>query len=185
MSTCYCCRRNEEEVRNAIIEMLQTELKDEEQFVKMEMEEENKKILDLQEEWEKLKKKTTDDISNIFGMDVFYLLQNVASNQNVDIKKYFEKAEQVLGNSINSIKVNDIEKELNDKIDKVKNLTEYNTRLAETRIRFQERINDIRVDKSLLQKKRIDIRDPKKQSSNREDVEVDICRICIGVMNTL
>jgi hypothetical protein len=185
MSICYCCHRNEEEVRNAILEILQTELKEEEQFVKMEMEEENKKILDLQEEWERLKKKTTDDVSNIFGMDVFYLLQNVASNQSVDIKKYFEKAEQILGNSINSIKVNDIEKELKDKIDKVKNLTEYNIRLGETRIRFQERINNIKTDKWLIQKKRIDIKEPEKKSATREDVSVAICRICSELMKAL
>ena len=118
MNTCYICHRSDEEVRIFLLEMIQNELKQEEQFVKIEMEDENKKILDLQSEWEILKKKASSDISNIMGNDIFYLLKNVAANQNVDLKEYFDRAGAVLGSSINSIKVKDIEDELKIKLTK-------------------------------------------------------------------
>jgi hypothetical protein len=183
MNTCYICHRNDDEVRTFLIELVQNELNQEEQFVKIEMEDENKKVLDLQAEWEILKTKASNDISNIMGNDIFYLLKNVAVNQNVDLKEYFDRAGAVLGNSINSIKIKDIENELRDKIDKIKNLNEYNTRLENTRTKYQISIDEIKENKNLIQKTKI------KLSKNDiddmiDEVHIDICSVCRGLIKS-
>jgi hypothetical protein len=182
MKICYICHRTEEEVRNILVEQLQTELQQEEQFTRIEMENENKKILDLQEEWEILKKNAANDISNIMGNDIFYLLKNVAANQNIDLKQYFDKAGSVLGNSINSIKVKDIEAELKDKIDKIKNLSEYNNRLDETRKRYQSTIDDLNGTKDLIKQLKIKLSNSSLQKQS--EVNIEVCDVCLGIVKS-
>jgi hypothetical protein len=177
MSTCYICHRTEEEVKKYLLEQIDERIKQEEQNIKMEMEENNKKVLDLKEEWENIKVKASSDISTIMNNDVFYLLKNVAVNQNIDLKSYFDRAGEILGSSINSVKAKDIESKINEKIEEVKNLGEYTSRVEQIRNKYKMIIEILNEKYDII--KEIEVMVIKNEKIDGEaTINVPICDIC-------
>jgi hypothetical protein len=138
MKTCYCCRRNEEEVRSELLRLVQEDFENEEKFVRMEMEEENKKVLDLQEEWESLKRRAANDLADVFKIDVFSILKGNSPVKADGLEAFFKNAEKALGSRLGAISPDSIERDIRDKIDSIKNLTEFNERMIEARERYEK-----------------------------------------------
>jgi hypothetical protein len=170
VKACYCCRRNEDEIRNELLRLIQEDYDDEDKFVRMEMEEEDKKALDLQEEWESLKKKAAAGMADIFSVDVFSILRGGPSVEANALGAFIKNAEKALGGTLANISPNSIESEIRDKIEKIKNLNDYNERMVASKRRYESARESIMKEKSWFAKKSVRI--------GESSQEIAICRIC-------
>ncbi len=165
---CYICGRTKEEVIEAMKQLAKTEYEASEQIIKLEMETENKKIMDLQEEWEALKRKVSTDISSIFTIDIKTLLEGKIGESDT-LLTFLKNAEKVIGTNLNPATM---ERDFQDKLDKMKNLDEFNKRVADARKKYETALEDIPREKQWLLKRELKI--------GSFVLQVPVCRICSG-----
>jgi hypothetical protein len=141
MRSCYCCRRNEAEVRDELLRLAEEEYGAEERFVRLEMEAEDKKVLDLQAEWESLRKKASENLAGIFSVDVFSLLKGGPAAPSGAIDSFLKNADKALGSALGGLEPSSVEREIREKIEMIRNLGDYSGRMAAARER-RERLRD-------------------------------------------
>lgn len=170
MRSCYCCRRSEDEVRDELLRLAAEEYEAEEKFVRMEMEEENKKVLDLQAEWEGLRKKATENLAGIFSVDVFSLLKGGASAPVGALDSFLKKADAALGSALGGLGPNSVENEIREKIEMIRNLGDFSGRMAAARERRDGLRDSIMREKAWLANAAIPV--------GEREQKVLICRVC-------
>jgi hypothetical protein len=155
MRTCYCCKRNEDEVRNELLAINKEKFEDEDKFVRLEMEEENKLVLDLEKEWEDIKQKSSSRLNDLFKVDIVSLLSNQLSSTSM-IPDFIKRAESVFGNTLKTMNPMDIEKEIRKKIDQIKNIPEYENRIKKARDQYLENekqisnVNNLIIERTIV-----------------------------------
>jgi hypothetical protein len=165
---CYCCGRTKEEVIETMKQIAKAEYEASEQIIKLEMETENKKIMDLQAEWEALKQKVSTDISSIFTIDIKTLLEGKIGESDT-LLTFLKNAEKVIGTNLNPATM---EREFQDKLDKMKNLDEFNKRVAEARRKYEMALQEITREKQWLLKREFKV--------GSTILQIPVCRICSG-----
>jgi hypothetical protein len=170
MKTCYCCKRNEDEVRKDLLAINKEKFENEDKFVRLEMEEENKQVLDLEKEWEDIKQKASSSLNDLFKVDIVSLLSNQLSSTSM-IPDFLKRAESVFGNSLRTMNPLDIEKEIRKKIDQIKNIPEYENRIKKARDHYQEKEKQISNVNSLMIERTIVL-------GAGMEMQVPICVVC-------
>jgi hypothetical protein len=170
MRSCYCCGRSEDEVRDELLRIADEEYAAEDKFVRMEMEEEDKKVLDLQREWENLRQKASDNLAGIFSVDVFSLLKGGASSQGGAIDSFLKNAEKALGSAVSGLDPDSVEREIREKIEMIKNLNDYNGRMTAARERHERLRDSILREKEWLTTTTIKL--------GENALTAPICRVC-------
>jgi hypothetical protein len=134
------------------------------------MEEENKKVIDLEKEWEEMKQKASSSLNDIFKVDIVTLLSNQLSSTSM-IPDFLQKAELVFGNTLKNMNPMDIEKEIRMKIEQIKNIPEYENRTNQARDLYQEQEKQIGTVKNLIIEKTIAF-------GSGMEMQVPLCIIC-------
>jgi hypothetical protein len=170
MKTCYRCKRNDDEVRKELLAINKEQFESEDKFVRLEMEEENKQVIDLEKEWEDIKQKASNSISDIFKVDLISVLNNQLSSTSL-IPDFLKKAEMVFGNTMKTMNPMDIEREIRKKVEQIKNIPEYENRITKARDQYVEKEKQIANERNLIIERNLVV-------GNGIELKVPICIVC-------
>jgi len=157
-------------VRDELLRLADEEYGAEEKLVRMEMEEEDKKVLDLQAEWESLRKRATENLAGIFSVDVFSLLKGGPSAPGGAIESFLKNADKALGSALGGLEPSSVEREIREKIEMIRNMGDYNGRMAAARERRERLRDSIMRETAWIASATI--------ATGEREHTVPICRIC-------
>jgi hypothetical protein len=157
-------------VRDELLRLAEEDYEAEERFVRLEMEEEDKKVLDLQAEWESLKKKASRDLAGVFSVDVFSLLRSGPSAPGGAIESFLKNADAPLASALGGLEPNSVEREIREKIEMIRNLGDFNGRMTAARDRRERLRASIMKETGWLANVKVAV--------GEQEQTVHICRIC-------